>query len=228
MDLSRGARVGIAMAAAVLIWATLTAAGTALQQLSGLLAWDEQRVLWFESIRTPELNFLTHLGSSLADTPTCIAVAAITVIVFRLWLKRWDEGVIVMAAIVGELLIFLAVTASIERARPEVEALDVAPPTSSFPSGHVGASVALYGSIAIVLLLVRPGNWGVTLIAVCLLFIPSIVALSRVYRGMHFPTDVFAGSLGGGAWLFVCITVIGGAALGRGASLMRVDSPLAR
>jgi membrane-associated phospholipid phosphatase len=199
-------RIGLSLAVAGLIWAVLTAAGTALERLGArLVDWDGDFVAQVEAMRSPELDAATHIGSSLSNTEVCIAVATIALIAFRLWLGRWREGLIVVAAILGELLIFLAITGSIERARPEVKALDVAPPTSSFPSGHVGAAVALYGTIAVILLVMRPGFWPTSMLAILLLFIPTIVAISRVYRGMHFPTDVVAGAIGGGSWLVVCI-----------------------
>lgn len=209
MNLEQRRRIATAVGVAVLIWASLVALGTALHSIgTEVLQWDAQVVTRIASLRTAALNDVSNIGSSLADTTTCIAVATIALFTLRLWLHRWREGLIVVAAILGELLIFLAVTASIERDRPEVKALDVAPPTSSFPSGHVGAAVALYGSIAIVLLITRPGFWPTSLIAMLLLFIPSIVAVSRIYRGMHFPTDVVAGALGGGSWLVVCILLL--------------------
>ena len=91
-------------------------------------------------------------GSGSANTQTAIAVAAVAFLLLRWWLGRWYESWVVVAAIVGELVVFLAVTAAVHRARPAVQRLDVAPPTSSFPSGHTGAAVALYGCLAYLVL----------------------------------------------------------------------------
>lgn len=63
----------------------------------------------------------------------------------------------------GELLTFLCVTLVVHRPRPPVARLDVAPETSSFPSGHTAAAVALYGCIAILVLWIygrRPATRG--------------------------------------------------------------------
>ena len=100
-----------------------------------------------------------------------------------------------MVAIVGELLIFLVITATVHRARPAVPQLDQAPPTSSFPSGHTGAAVALYGCLAVILLVNAKPRWVAVSLALLGFAIPIFVAASRVYRGMHYLTDVMAGAL---------------------------------
>lgn len=81
--------------------------------------------------------------------------------------------------------------------------LDVAPPTSSFPSGHTAAAVALYGGIAILALRVYGRRRAALTGAVVLWCIPVIVGLSRLYRGMHYPS--LAGALTGGLWLLLVI-----------------------
>ena len=118
---------------------------------SALTDWDQSVSEWFAARRTPTLDALTWWGSHLSETVTCIAVAIIAVVVLRAWSGRWREPAVVLVAILGELFVFLLVTAVVNRPRPDVPHLDAAPPTSSFPSGHTAAAVALYGAIAFVL-----------------------------------------------------------------------------
>jgi membrane-associated phospholipid phosphatase len=83
----------------------------------------------------------------------------------------------------------------------------VALPTSSFPSGHTAAAVALYGCIAILVFWIysrRPA----TRVAVVVLCCIPVVGMSRLYRGMHYPSDVLAGALTGGLWLPLVITTL--------------------
>ena len=151
---------------------------------------------------------MTHVGSYMAETVTCIALLVVVVLVFRAWLGRWRESWAVFAAIVGELLVFLVVTALVDRARPDVPHLDAAPPTSSFPSGHVGAAVALYGCIAVVVHreMLNRALAGL-IVAVCCV-VPIVVAICRVYRGMHHVSDVIFGAVGGGLWLILVVTTL--------------------
>ena len=61
--------------------------------------------------------------------------------------------------------------------------------------------------MAILLLVLWPGV--ASRLAACVLFaIPIVVGLSRLYRGMHFPSDVLFGAIGGALWLTVVITTL--------------------
>jgi membrane-associated phospholipid phosphatase len=173
--------------------------------------WDRGVSRWFYEHRTDTLNTLTHIGSMLSDTNTAIAVTAVLVVGLRIWRGRWRESVVMLLCIVGELTIFLGVTSTVHRKRPGVPHLDPAPPTSSFPSGHTGAAVALYIGLAVTLLIVTRDSThraAFVLAATLLCVVPLIVATSRVYRGMHFATDVAAGALAGGLWMVIVVRTL--------------------
>ena len=175
---------------------------------SAMTAWEDRVNQWFFLHRTPRLDTLSHLGSYLAETVTCIALLIVMVLVLRVWLGRWRESGTLFAAIVGELLVFLIVTALVNRPRPDVPHLDAAPPTSSFPSGHTAAAVAFYGCLAVIMVRqLRPG-WFAATITTVLCMVPIIVGVSRIYRGMHHPTDVLFGVVGGGLWLALVLTTL--------------------
>ncbi|WP_344671827.1 phosphatase PAP2 family protein [Catenulispora yoronensis] len=142
------------------------------------------------SHRTHVLNVASGIFSTLGNTQSAIALSAVVFFAIRVFTHRWIESFFVAAALVSEVSVFLLTTVVIERARPTVQHLDHAPPTSSFPSGHTAAAVALYAAVALVLW--RHGAaWPVWL----LLLMPCAVGFSRLYRGMHHPSDVLAGAL---------------------------------
>ncbi len=163
---------------------------------------------WFVDARTPTLDTLSHLGSSLSDTVTCIVLLVVLTMAFRWWLGRWRESWTLFAAIVGELLVFLIVTAVVNRPRPGVPHLDAAPPTSSFPSGHTAAAVAFYGCVAVIVMRQLRPRWLAVVVASLLWLVPVVVGVSRIYRGMHYPTDVVFGALGGGLWLALVLSTL--------------------
>ncbi|MFE5770605.1 diacylglycerol kinase family protein [Streptomyces sp. NPDC056485] len=115
---------------------------------------------------------------------------------------RWREAVFLAVSVAAQSAVFVLVTLVVERPRPDVPHLDAAPPTSSFPSGHVGASVALFGGLAVLAAgRLRGARRGV--VVGLLLLLPLAVAGSRLYRGMHHPSDVVAGLLNGACTLLV-------------------------
>jgi undecaprenyl-diphosphatase len=197
--------------AGITLYLGLAAVGLAITHLlahTWLLTADQATSRWFLARRTPLLDTLTHIGTELSDTPVAIALTVLLVPLLRWWLGRWRESLAVLVAILGELFVFLLVTNTVDRPRPPVPRLDVAPPTSSFPSGHTAAAVALYGCVALVLLRQLAVRWVARLVAVLCFGIPVVVGLSRVYRGMHYPSDVLFGALGGGIWLVVTVLVV--------------------
>jgi membrane-associated phospholipid phosphatase len=188
---------------AVAIWIVLTVLGLFLTHVfdkGAVYRADLGVDVWFAHHRSHGWNSVMLFGTDLARTQTVIAVAAAAALLLRWRLKRWYESCIVIAAVAGEVLIFLAVTETVPQRRPPVPRLQAAPATSSYPSGHTAAALALYGCLAILLLwyVSRPGlRW----LAAVLFCIPVYVGISRLYEGEHYPSDVIAGALLGGLWL---------------------------
>ncbi|GAA3943875.1 phosphatase PAP2 family protein [Actinoplanes auranticolor] len=122
-----------------------------------------------------------------------------------------DRGPIFLcAAVCAQAVVFYLTTLVIDRPRPDVEKMDVSPPTSSFPSGHTSAAVALYLGLAVILFRVA-NRTRLKRAAWLLLLVPVGVALTRMYRGMHHPSDVVASFLNGG----ICVLVMARAVLDR-------------
>ena len=163
---------------------------------------------WWVEQRTPTLDTVSHYATMMSDTLTAIVVTVVAVVALRLWLGRWTESLILVAAIGGELLYFLILTTAVGRPRPDVPRLDEAPPTSSFPSGHTGAAVALYVCLAVIIWTRVAQRALAVPVAVVLCVIPVAVGVSRMYRGMHYATDVVSGALGGLIWLLVVLAVL--------------------
>jgi len=196
---------------AAAIWAVLSVIGLILTHVfdkGPLHAADLGVDVWFVHHRTSTWNAIMRFGTDMARTETVVVVAAIAALLLRWILGRWRESLILVTAVAGEVLIFLSVTATVPQRRPPVPRLQVAPPTSSFPSGHTGASVALYGCIAI-LLLANYGRHPAARVAAAVLFcIPVFVGISRLYEGEHYPSDVLAGALLASLWLTVVLHAI--------------------
>ncbi|MFJ5273499.1 diacylglycerol kinase family protein [Streptomyces sp. NPDC088358] len=195
--------------------AALTACQAALMVGFGLLITGPARGLWpltvedhvdeaFERGRTGTLTTLSFLGSEAGNTLTVITLtlAACLVLVLLPRLPMWRQAVFLAVAVSLQSLVFLAITLSVDRNRPDVDRLDASPPTSSYTSGHTGAATALYAGLAVVVLSRGRGPWR-RVVGVLLLLIPLLVGIARLYRGMHHPTDVVGGLVNGGLSLLI-------------------------
>lgn len=154
--------------------------------------------------RAPFATALTDWLSLVADTQTVIGLTLLCVLGLLLVPRapRWWEAGFLAVSVAAQSAVFLLVTLVVNRDRPDVPHLDGAPPTSSFPSGHVGASVALYGGLAVLAARHLRGLRRNLVVGLLLLF-PLAVAFSRLYRGMHHPSDVAVGLLNGACTLLL-------------------------
>jgi undecaprenyl-diphosphatase len=170
---------------------------------------DSTAMRWFASLRDPALTPLMGLASRLGGTAVVVAIAAAASALSLAVTRRWRPLLFLGAVMVGEVTLFLAVAALVRRPRPDVPHLGPQlPPTSSFPSGHVAAAVALYGAIALLTLAWTGGRgrwrWLGRAALACALVLPVLVAAARFYRGVHFPTDVLGSLLLSLPWLAAC------------------------
>lgn len=174
---------------------------------SSIVHTDQSISEWFVRQRTPRLNSLSFVGSMLSDTVVKIVVTAIVAVVMLIVWKRWLEPLMVVVALILEALCFITITTLVGRPRPDVPHLDTSPVGSSYPSGHTGAAVA-YSAIVVVIFWHTRRRWIRALAVAVAVIVPVCVALSRLYRGMHFFTDVIFGALLGGASVIATAMVL--------------------
>ena len=168
---------------------------------------DERVSRWFADQRTDPLNTATLIGSWLSETVTKIAVTAIVVLILLKWLHRWYEALVVAVTLILEAMVFITTTFIVGRHRPPVPHLDGSPVGSSFPSGHVAAAVC-YAAIAIVAGRNCVRRWNVVTLWSLAIAVPIVVGLARMYRGMHFMSDVVAGMILGAVSVIVTLHIL--------------------
>jgi len=147
---------------------------------------------WFAERRTDTWNSLSKVGSYFGETVTVLAVIAITLVVLAIK-RAWPQFGLLVIAMAAEGGVYATATYFISRNRPAVSRLEDLIVKDSYPSGHTAASMALYGSLCIIVWsLTRSRLWRGLFLALAILG-PLIVGTSRAYRGMHYVSDVVAG-----------------------------------
>ncbi|HEX9172966.1 MAG TPA: phosphatase PAP2 family protein [Telluria sp.] len=150
---------------------------------------------------TGVLLFITHWHSQPGIAAMALALGA------WLYRNRAHYWLLALAATVpGGMLLNALLKYVFQRARPSWEDPLLSLSTYSFPSGHTAGATLFYGLLASYIVVVNR-SWSVRAAAVaaaCAMV--ALVALSRVYLGVHYLSDVLAAMAEGCAWLAVCLT----------------------
>ena len=167
---------------------------------------DDKITEYVISFRTPALTdffvFMTHVG----DIYGYLCVLTLYLLVSRLIFKRWKY-------VLQSTLVLALATASnmmlkrfINRARPGIEHL-VSVETLSYPSGHAMSAMAFYGFLIYLCTKFKIHRLLKTGIIVLLSFIILSIGISRIYLGVHFPSDIAGGFIAGLIWVVFCILI---------------------
>jgi len=194
----------VVLASTVTVMGLILTHGPLVRPIRVLDRWISE---WFAEQRTPTPNEITSYLGLLADTTTVLGIAFVTVIVLAIR-RSWPRAALLAVALTVEVTVFLTAAVLVARDRPDIRQLDDVPPTSSFPSGHTAAAIALYVGLALIFSpsvrneAIRVAMW------IGALLIPLVVAFSRLYRGMHAQTDVVAGVMVGVVALLIAILAV--------------------
>lgn len=173
-----------------------------------VIRWDNAALSFVASFRRPVLNQVFIDITALGSTAIVTLIALIFFVVFTLLRDRWSVLQLLTAA-AGAGILSKLFKLYWERPRPTIVPRLVDAAGYSFPSGHSLGAAALYMTFLLMVLKYfhRPREW-VALTLLTLLVI-GLVAFSRVYLGVHYPSDVFSGTCLGMAWALLVAGAIG-------------------
>ncbi|NTW28329.1 MAG: phosphatase PAP2 family protein [Coriobacteriia bacterium] len=171
---------------------------------SAIAKFDSSVTAAVHAWRTPELTRVFMLVTSIANGATMWLLVA--VVSLGLYAFRHRAEAIALAGTVGAgaLLGALAKNLYVRTRPPSGNALIALPTSYSFPSGHALASLLFFGMFGVLVGYAVKCGWPRVLTAVVAAVVIVLVGLSRVYLGVHWPSDVIASWLFGGAWLSLC------------------------
>lgn len=142
---------------------------------------------------------LTSLGGW-----TVLAVVTAVVLAYLLATARAGAAALVFASVIGGALLSTALKIGFARPRPDLVDHLVNVSSASFPSGHAMLSAATYLTLGALLARTETRRTVRGLIFGVAVTLTLLIGVSRVYLGVHYPTDVLAGWCMGGAWAMVC------------------------
>jgi membrane-associated phospholipid phosphatase len=169
--------------------------------------WDIDATTWLVVRRTSTRDDLSLYGSYVSETLTVIVVTVVSFVWLSLQ-RHWRQLVIIGVAMAVEGATYLTATYVVTRHRPAVPRLEDLIVADSYFSGHVAASVALYGSLAVVVWSLTHRTAVRAAFAALAIVAPIVVGLSRMYRGMHYLSDVTIGALVGLGCIVVALIAV--------------------
>ena len=162
----------------------------------GFERWDNDLSRRLAEHRTHVLTDLSWLGSTFAGGLVIPAVVGVLLVVFVVR-RSWLLAAFTLFVISVESGSYRATTLVVHRDRPPVHRLEGLDPTASFPSGHMAATVALYGGLLLLLASWVARRWFWTVATSVAIALALFVGWARMYRGMHHLTDTAAGLIMG-------------------------------
>lgn len=199
MRLALGSVLFAGMAAAIIV--IFFFAWLANKVMAGDTAYFDDKVRnYVHTFASPPLTFIMQIASFLGDTIFLIAFGA-SIVIFFLAIKRRRPAAIFAITTVGSGLLISALKLFFQRARPEPFFDTILPASFSFPSGHSLGSLCFYLALAAIITvrienrLIKTATWLVAF------FLVLLIGISRIYLGVHFPSDVVAGYAVGMIWV---------------------------
>ncbi len=167
---------------------------------------DLQVRLWAHQFTSPAMTNAMRALSFIGSAPVLLAASVVLVVVF--WM-RWSRRAAVWLAVsmLGASVLDLTLKHVFHRTRPEPFFGTPLPHSYSFPSGHALASFCFFGVLA-GLMMTRISSPVVRVVIWCAAALMiAAIGFSRIYLGVHYPTDVLAGYAAAAVWVSAVIAV---------------------
>ena len=161
--------------------------------------------------------------TALGSATILIFVTAATVI-YLLITSRRAAALFVFVAVAGGQILSSLLKMVIDRARPDIVPHLAEVQTASFPSGHAMLSAVTFLTLGALAARIAPGRAVSGYILGLAIFLTLAVGLSRIYLGVHWPSDVLAGWCAGAAWAMLC-WLVAQWVLRRGGQARAADDP---
>ena len=154
-------------------------------------------------IGSPNFESKVRDITALGGTAVLVLLTAL-VILYLLIAGKWQIALFVLAAVGGGQVVSTLLKLGIDRPRPELVSHLMEETSRSFPSGHAMMSAVTYLTLGSLLArIVKQRRQKVFFLFVAVL-LTLMIGLSRIYLGVHWPTDVLAGWCAGSIWAMLC------------------------
>ena len=202
--------VGIFLVAGVVIAVAGTLAFAGLGEWvreGGTQQYDVAALQWMNRQHTPLLTQiakeLTYLGTG------SVVLMIVAVAAMFLWHTEHKHSArLLLASVAGNILLNGMLKLYFARPRPAVFEWQTNAASSSFPSGHAMSATVTYATVAYLVMRLQKHHWSRVLTGTTAVIFIVLISTTRLYLGVHYPSDVIAGMVIGLAWAAFCMATL--------------------
>jgi undecaprenyl-diphosphatase len=175
----------------------------------GTQKFDETVLRWAASLHTPTLDSVMLEITTLGTGTVVLMIVAVAALFLTLTRHKYSALLLIVATS-GGLLLDMWLKHWFGRPRPHVFAWTTHALGSSFPSGHAMGSTIAYSTVAYLAARLQKRLWARVVTMFIALLLIFLICFSRLYLGVHYPSDVLAGVIVGLAWAAFCMATLEG------------------
>ena len=169
-----------------------------------IIHFDQAIISFIQRLETPLLTKIMKFFTFIGAGSSIKILALISIIVLFFIFKHRSELILFTVVLIVSHYLFRVLKQLFQRARPDLHRL-IEIGGYSFPSGHATNAITVYGILSFLLWRHIPTRWGRTLLVFFSIIFIFSIGFSRIYLGVHYPSDVIAGYFVGGFWLIIAI-----------------------
>jgi undecaprenyl-diphosphatase len=170
-------------------------------------AFDESVIRWMGAHHSPALDAMMIEVTALGTGTVVLMVVAVAALFLVLTQHKYSAALL-LASTLGGILLNGVLKLGFNRPRPSIFVPAVHTVSSSFPSGHAMSAAIVYSTVAYLAARLHKRYWARWLVMTAALLLVALISFSRMYLGVHYPSDVVAGVAIGLAWAGFCMATL--------------------
>src|SRR4029079_8350757 len=170
-------------------------------------AFDDAVLRWMGAHHSTAIDNIILEITALATGTVVVMIVAVAAL-FLVLTRHKYSAILLLVSTIGGLVLNLILKTGFNRPRPTIFVPEVRAVSSSFPSGHAMSAAIVYGTVAYLAARLHKRRWARALIMIVALLVIVLICISRLYLGVHYPSDVVAGVSIGLAWAAFCMATL--------------------
>ena len=170
-------------------------------------ALDDSMIRWMGAHHSPGLDAVMLEVTALGTGTVVMMVVAVAALFLVLTQHKYS-AILLLASTFGGIVLIGVLKLGFNRPRPSLFVPAVHTVSSSFPSGHAMSAAIVYSTVAYLAARLHRRKWARWLVMTAALVLIALISFSRVYLGVHYPSDVIAGVAVGLAWAGFCMATL--------------------